>query len=198
METDLIESTGSGTADAPAGDAVRPSSPDADLRLARRIVAGDERAFDRFYEENVGRVYALMLRMCGDETRARRRTQDAFVRAWERMATYRGESRLSSWLHRVATNVAIESGRRRSRWWSRLAPETGSELAARATRDPGLRMDLERAIASLPPGARRMLVLRDVEGHGYREIAEMTGTAIGTVKAQIHRARRLVRERLDR
>jgi RNA polymerase sigma-70 factor (ECF subfamily) len=171
----------------------------ADAELARRIVAGDAEAFDMFYEAHVGRVYALVLRMCGDETRARRLTQDTFVRAWERMATYRAESRLSSWLHRVAANVALESGRRRARWWRRLSSEP-VRLEDRPGRagDPGLRVDLERAIAGLPPGAREMLVLRDVEGHSYREIAEMTGAAMGTVKAQIHRARRLVREALER
>jgi RNA polymerase sigma-70 factor (ECF subfamily) len=185
-----------------SGEVAASSGPEAeraaDAELARRIVAGDGSAFDLFYEENVGRVYAVVLRMCGDEVRARRLTQDTFVRAWERMATYRAESRLSSWLHRVATNVALESGRRRSRWWGRLASEPARlEDRPGATGDPGLRMDLERAIAGLPPGAREMLVLRDVEGHSYREIADMTGAAMGTVKAQIHRARRLMREALD-
>lgn len=182
--------------EAPGGEDVGPG---ADLALARRILAGDDGAFDRFYESNVGRVHAVVLRMCGEETKARRLTQEAFVRAWERLETYRGDSRLSSWLHRIAVNVAIESGRRRSRWWGRLAPEPAGRSVGDATASrPGLRLDLERAIASLPDRAREALVLRDVEGHTYEEIASLMGVALGTVKAQVHRARGLVRERLER
>lgn len=177
-----------------AGDAGRGG----DLALARLILAGDDAAFDRFYEANVGRVYAVTLRLCGDGSKARRLTQEAFIRAWERMATYRGESRLSSWLHRIAVNVALESGRRRTRWWQRLvAEEEGLARADPAATRPGLGVDLERAIAALPGRAREAMVLRDVEGHSYREIAQLMGVAVGTVKAQVHRARALVREKLE-
>lgn len=171
-----------------------------DLELARRVAAGEDAAFDRVYEENVERVYALCLRMCGDPDKARRLTQDAFVRAWERIGSFRGESRLSSWLHRVTANVVVESRRRRSRWRLRLVeePQGGERVPAPKRRDPGLRLDLERAIASLPEGARTVLVLRDVEGYSYEEITRITGLAMGTVKAQIHRARKLMQERLER
>jgi RNA polymerase sigma-70 factor (ECF subfamily) len=168
-----------------------------DAELARRITAGDDSAFDRLYGENVGRVYAVCLRMAGDAARARSLTQEAFVRAWERMGSFRGESKLSSWLHRITVNVVLESERSRRRWHGLLAaPEQGADSAARGG-DPGLRVDLERAIARLPTGARRMLVLRDVEGHSYEEVAELTGVALGTVKSQISRARRLVRDMLE-
>ena len=176
-----------------------PGSAAEDLALARRILAGDERAFDAFYEANVGRVYAVTLRLCGDGSKARRLTQESFVRAWERLGSYRGESRLASWLHRIAVNVALEAGRRRSRWWGRLAPsDAGLGVSDRAADRPGLRVDLERAIAGLPPRAREALVLRDVEGHSYEEIAALMGVAVGTVKAQVHRARNLLMERLER
>lgn len=169
-----------------------------DLALARRVAAGDDAAFDRFYAENVGRVHAVCLRMCGDGERAKSLTQEAFVRAWRRIGSFRGQSRLSSWMHRLAVNVVLESGRRRTRWW-KLVTSDDDVVAAHASRthDPGLRLDLERAIAGLPSGAREMLVLRDVEGHSYEEIATLTGTSLGNVKSQIHRARRLVREALD-
>jgi RNA polymerase sigma-70 factor (ECF subfamily) len=197
---------------APAGTAAR-SNPEGfptvrftvtttnetDAETARRIAAGDAAAFDRLYGDNVDRIYAVCLRMAGDAERARSLTQDAFVRAWERMGTFRGESRLSSWLHRIAVNVAIESGRSGQRWRRLLVADEA--LAGRGPareRDPGLAVDLERAIAGLPPGARRMLVLRDVEGCSYEEVAELTGAALGTVKSQISRARRLVREALER
>lgn len=177
-----------------AGDAGRGD----DLALARLILAGDDAAFDRFYEANVGRVYAVTLRLCGDGSKARRLTQEAFIRAWERMETYRGESRLSSWLHRIAVNVTLESGRRRTRWWQRLvAEEEGRARPDPGAALPGLGVDLERAIAALPDRAREAMVLRDVEGHSYREIARLMGVAVGTVKAQVHRARALVREKLE-
>lgn len=173
--------------------------PETDADTARLIATGDEAAFDRLYGENVERVYALCLRMAGDAERARSLTQESFVRAWERMGSFRGESRLSSWLHRIAVNVVLESGRTRQRW-GRLVIVDDDVAAAGPARDadPGLRVDLERAIAGLPAGARRMLVLRDVEGCSYEEVAELTGAALGTVKSQISRARRLVREALER
>jgi len=174
-----------------------PDNTDADV--ARRIAAGDEAAFDRLYGENVERVYAVCLRMAGDAAQARALTQESFVRAWQRMGSFRGDSRLSSWLHRIAVNVVLESGRTRRRWHRLLVAADDRALArpARAS-DPGLRLDLERAIAALPAGARQMLVLRDVEGHSYEEVAELTGAALGTVKSQISRARRLVRQALER
>jgi RNA polymerase sigma factor (sigma-70 family) len=172
--------------------------PNPDAELARRIAAGDEAAFDRLYGENVGRVYAVCLRMAGDAVRARSLTQEAFVRAWQRMGSFRGDSRLSSWLHRIAVNVVLESERSRRRWHGLLLePEQGSARAMTGASDPVLRVDLERAIARLPDGARRMLVLRDVEGHSYEEVAELTGVSLGTVKSQISRARRLMREMLE-
>jgi len=178
-----------------AGTVSLENIPDAEL--ARRIAAGDDAAFDRFYGENVGRVHAVCLRMSGDATRARSLTQESFVRAWQRIGSFRGESRLSSWLHRLTVNVVLESERSRRRWHGLLAaPEQGTDRATREA-DPGLRVDLERAIARLPAGARRMLVLRDVEGHSYEEVAELMGVALGTVKSQISRARRLVRDMLE-
>lgn len=199
-EPALIGSTGARLSQGEeSGAGAAAGSAEGDLDLARRIRAGDDRAFDLFYEANVGRVFAVALRLCGDESKARRLTQETFVRAWERLETYRGGSRLSSWLHRIAVNVTLESGRRRTRWWRRLAPaRAGMEIAAPSEARPATRIDLERAIAALPDRAREALVLRDVEGHSYEEIADLMGVAIGTVKAQIHRARRLVREMLER
>ncbi|HUF12950.1 MAG TPA: RNA polymerase sigma factor [Longimicrobiales bacterium] len=174
------------------------STHEIEAETARRIAAGDDAAFDRLYGENVERVYAVCLRMAGDVPRARALTQEAFVRAWERMDSFRGESRISTWLHRIAVNVVLESGRSRRRREHRFAADEDTALHPARASDPGLRLDLERAIAGLPPGARRMLVLRDVEGHSYEEVAELTGAALGTVKSQISRARRLVREALER
>ncbi|MGH7576236.1 MAG: RNA polymerase sigma factor [Longimicrobiales bacterium] len=198
MEPEPVRAVVSGSAGVePAAERVSPRF-DADAELARRIASGDERAFEEFYRTHVRRVYAICMRLSADPERASRLVQDTFVLAWERMASFRGESRLSSWLHRIAVNVFIEGQRRRTRWGRVLAEGDGSadRLAGRRD-DPELRVDLERCIAALPAGARTMLVLRDIEGYRYRDIAGLTGAAEGTVKAQVHRARRLLREMLE-
>ncbi|MGH7564482.1 MAG: RNA polymerase sigma factor [Gemmatimonadota bacterium] len=165
--------------------------------LIERAQRGDAGAFDRLYRDNAERVYAVCLRMSGDPERAERLTQDTFVHAWRGLPSYRGEARFSTWLHRIAVNVVLEDHRSTARWRSRH--EAVSPVAAYppvAREDTDARLDLERAIAGLPAGARTMVVLHDIEGYRYEEIAELTGVALGTVKSQIHRGRRLLRESL--
>jgi len=167
--------------------------------LVELAQTGDSRAFEALYRRLVGRVYALCLRMARDAQRAEELTQDVFVRAWERLGSFRGESKFTTWLHRLAVNVVLQDGRTKGRRESReeLMEDPGEYLGRVTVEFPGTRMDLERAIASLPDGARRVLVLRDVYGYKYDEIAKMQGVALGTVKAQIHRARKMMREKLD-
>lgn len=167
--------------------------------LVRRVQDGDAGAFEAIYRRLVGRIYALCLRMSRDSQRAEELTQDVFVRAWERMESFRGDSKFTTWLHRLAVNVVLQAGRSRGRREGRehlvASPEDYLDRVKREM--PGTRVDLERAIASLPEGARSVLILRDIEGYKYDEIAEMKGVALGTVKAQIHRARKMMRERLE-
>ncbi|MFQ5679031.1 MAG: RNA polymerase sigma factor [Gemmatimonadota bacterium] len=165
----------------------------------QRAQRGDEAAFDALYREHVGRVYATCLRLSADRRRAEELTQDVFVRCWEKLSTFRGESRFSTWLYRLAANLALDERRARGRE-GRLAQAAAEErLSARSQEPPyGERLDLERAVAALPRGARIVVVLHDIEGYRYEEIAEMTGVALGTVKSQIHRGRRLLREMLER
>ncbi|HEX5634590.1 MAG TPA: RNA polymerase sigma factor [Gemmatimonadales bacterium] len=163
----------------------------------RRAVAGDADAFGRLYRAHVGRVYAVCLRLEGDAARAEELTQDVFVRAWEALPGFRGESAFGTWLHRLAVNVVL--GDRRAAWRRDrrvLAVEEPEALERPRELDPALALDLEDAIASLPPGARAVFVLHDMEGYQHAEIAAMTGIAEGTSKAQLFRARRLLRERL--
>jgi RNA polymerase sigma-70 factor (ECF subfamily) len=171
--------------------------------LARRAQAGDQGAFASLYRAYAGRVYALCLRLEADAARAEELTQDVFVRAWEKLGSFRGESAFGTWLHRLAVNVVL--GDRRSAWrrGKRLLftddagayerPAAGSQGALPAAVE---RLDLDRAIAALPPGARTIFVLHDVEGYQHGEIAAMTGIAEGTSKTQLFRARRLLREAL--
>jgi RNA polymerase sigma-70 factor (ECF subfamily) len=166
--------------------------------LVEKAQSGDSQAFEALYRRLVGRVYALCLRMARDAQRAEELTQDVFVRAWERLGSFRGESKFTTWLHRLAVNVVLQDGRSKGRREAReeLTADPGEYLGRVTEVFPGTRMDLERAIASLPEGARKVLVLRDVYGYKYDEIAKMQDVALGTVKAQIHRARKMMREKL--
>lgn len=161
---------------------------------------GDEPAFERVYRAHVARVYALALRLADDAGHADQLTQDVFVRVWERLSTFRGESSFSTWLHRLAVNVILTD--RRSAWRrTRQVVPSGDLIDLEPvahTPAPGVRLDLDQAIAGLPPGARTVFVLHDVEGYQHQEIAALTGIAVGTSKAQLFRARRLLREALDR
>jgi len=167
--------------------------------LVERAQTGDSRAFEALYRRLVGRTYALCLRMARDAQRAEELTQDVFVRAWERLGSFRGESQFTTWLHRLAVNVVLQEGRTKGRRESReeSVADPGEYMGRVKEEFPGTRMDLERAIASLPEGARAVLILRDIYGYKYNEIATMQGVALGTIKAQIHRARKMMREKLN-
>jgi RNA polymerase sigma-70 factor (ECF subfamily) len=171
------------------------------LDSIRRAQAGDVDAFELLYREHAGRIYALCLRLkAGDSTDASELMQDVFIRAWRRLETFRGDSAFSSWLHRLAVNTMLESARSDNRRIARVLPMDDTSRLAGAARSSGidLKMDMEDAIASLPKGARIAFVLHDVEGYKHHEIAEQLSVTVGTVKAQLHRARRLLRERLER
>jgi len=167
------------------------------VRLAQQ---GDEGAFEQLYRLHAGRVYALCLRLAGDGVEARRLTQDVFVRAWERLASFRGDSAFSSWLHRLAVNVVLADRRAAGRRERRVATATDSPVHDGGGGDDWTpeRLDLEQAIAALPPGARAVFVRYGIEGYSHEEIATLAGIAPGTSKAQLHRARRLLREALER
>ncbi len=170
--------------------------------IIRRAQRGDEAAFEALYRAHVGRVHALCLRLTADRAQAEEFTQEAFVRAWERLGSFRGESAFASWLYRLTVNVVFlgqRASRRRAQWvFTSDDPEALEQPRDPGGREGGGRLDLERAVASLPAGAREVFVLHDVEGYRHEEIAELTGIAVGTSKAQLFRARRLLRERLSR
>jgi RNA polymerase sigma-70 factor (ECF subfamily) len=165
---------------------------------------GDDAAFASLYDAHAGRVFALCLRLSGDRTAAAELVQDVFVRLWERLSSYRGDSAFSTWLHRVALNTVLESGRKGNR--RRLRVQIAADFAnvdatfdgAVVEPDPHAAMDIEAAIATLPAGARAVFTLYDIEGYGHGEIAALLGIAEGTSKAHLFRARRLLRQRLAR
>lgn len=169
--------------------------------LVARAREGDSRAFEGLYRQLSGRVYGVCLRMAREPQKAEELAQEAWVRAWERLESFRGESRFSTWLHRLTVNVVLDSRRRDGRWKERfesLTDRPEEHEGSAPEPPPGLRMDLERAVSTLPEGARMVFLLYDVEGFKQQEIAERLGIAEGTVKAQLHRARKLLREVMER
>jgi RNA polymerase sigma-70 factor (ECF subfamily) len=167
-----------------------------DVELVRRAAGGDVAAYEQLYREHVGQVFGLCLRMTRDRGEAEEMVQDVFVRVWDKLHSFRGGSAFSTWLHRVAVNTVIENLRVKARWRDRHDAAADPEAQADhgfATL-AGTDIDLERAIMRLPVQARLVFVLHDVEGNKHREVAALTGLAVGTCKAHLHRARQLLRE----
>ena len=175
---------------------------DRDASDVAAAAAGDRTAFERLYRAHSNRVFSLCARMVSDRAAAEELTQDVFVRAWSKLSLYRGESAFTTWLHRLTVNVVLNArkteGRRRSRFGSETDEMDELPMASSTSWSPANAIDLERAIATLPPGARRVFLLHDVEGYKHEEIAEMLGITAGGSKAQLHRARLLLREALQR
>jgi RNA polymerase sigma-70 factor (ECF subfamily) len=192
-----------GLARAVLGETIIPIPDEEDRRAAeRRLVkeaqAGDLASFERLYRDNVRKVFALCLRMSQDASLAEELTQEVFVKAWRKLPGFRGESAFSSWLYPMAVNTALSERRSRRRRDARIVADEAPERLEKTPRAPRPEagFDLERALGTLPPGARAVFVLHDVEGRTHDEIAAMLDLAPGTSKAQLHRARRLLREAL--
>lgn len=166
--------------------------------LIERARKGDARAFERLYREHVGRVNGLCLRLTRNADLAADCTQEAFIKAWKALPKFASRASFSTWLHRIAVNTVLE--RRRSPREREESLDEVSELAETEwTLDTPLEeSELEAAIESLPPGARDVLVLCGIYGYEHNEAAKMLGIAVGTCKAQLHRARALLRERIER
>jgi RNA polymerase sigma-70 factor (ECF subfamily) len=155
-------------------------------------------AFEALYRQHVGRVYALCRRLCGDPARAEDLTQETFVRAWRHIGSWPEGGGFAGWLCRMAINVVLSDSRARGRRSRRemLVDDPPERRGTPARPEPGAAIDLEKAIAQLPRGARNVFVLHDIEGFRHEEIATLLGHSPGTSKAQLHRARCLLREAL--
>ena len=173
-----------------------------------RAQGGDSDAFERIYKLHSRRVYALCLRMIGNTAEAEDLTQEAFLAVFRKIRTFRGESAFSTWLHRIAANLVLM--RLRKKTIVEVSPETHSEplpyhskLRAELGRPDLLlsgsidRINLERAIDQLPPSHKLVVDLHDIQGFKHKEIAQIMGWSIGNSKAQLHRARRRLRELLQ-
>ncbi|HEX4003825.1 MAG TPA: sigma-70 family RNA polymerase sigma factor [Candidatus Acidoferrales bacterium] len=175
------------------------------IRLAQQ---GDGAAFERLYELHHGRVYALCLRMVNNPTDAQDLMQDAFLQAFRKIHTFRGESGFSTWLHRLTVNVVLMRFRRKS-----LIDGSVEEMSERdeqsdrprrefGERDLALggvidRLGLQRALKQMPHGYKMIFLLHDVEGYEHQEIATILGCSVGTSKSQLHKARLRLRQLLQ-
>lgn len=166
--------------------------------LIARARSGDGAAERALYDAHVDRVYRLAYRLAGDDDLARDFTQETFIRVFERLGTFRGDSAFSTWLHAVAVTVSLNGLRKLKRFRRR---ETDLEAAdgvpgGRREAEPDLKLRLTRAIDALPDGYRTVFLMHDVEGYTHQEIGAALGVETGTSKAQLSRARARLREAL--
>ncbi|MBI1968088.1 MAG: RNA polymerase sigma factor [Gemmatimonadetes bacterium] len=174
------------------------TAADAEAADTALAASGDGRAFERLYRAHVARIHSLVRRMVDDD-QADDITQDVFVRAWEKLPSYRGEAAFGTWLYRLAINVILARrqaiGRDRGRYHN--AEDVLDVVPAQPTSDD-LTMDFEEAISRLPDGARQVFLLHDVAGYKHEEISELLGVVPGTSKSQLHHARMALRKHLER
>lgn len=175
-------------------------SPLSDGALVAAARQGDVKAFERLYRLHSGKVMGLCLRMTRRRDVAEDCVQQTFVRAWRNLDAFEGRSAFGTWLHRIAVNEVLtherNHGTRAESDDAAVADAHAQAPGASHERDPGEVMDVERALSTLPPGSRHVVVLQAVYGYSHEEVADMLGIAVGTCKAQLHRGRRLLRERM--
>jgi RNA polymerase sigma-70 factor (ECF subfamily) len=168
-------------------------------RLVESAAKGSAAAFERLYRLHAGKVHGLCLRMTGQRETAEDCTQEAFVQAWRSLPRFEGRASFGTWIHRIAVNAVLAQARRRQEHIgvrASIEDELADSLPDGSVGDTGAGMDLEAAIAGLPAGARHVLVLAGVYGYSHQETADMLGVAVGTCKAQLHRARQLLDQRM--
>lgn len=168
-----------------------------DRELIARVLAGEATAERALYDRHVDRVYRLAYRLAGDPDLAMDFTQDTFIRAFDRLASYRGDAAFSTWLTAVATSVSLNGLRKLKRFRERETDlEHGDKVASKRSSEPDLKERLSREIDRLPLGYRTVFVMHDVEGYTHEEIGTALGVETGTSKAQLSRARAKLREAL--
>ena len=173
-------------------------NPDEDFKLVEKAVAGNPDAFKQLFMKNVNRVHSLCLRISADVHLAEDLTQEVFIKAWEKLSTFKFQCKFSSWLHSIAVNqflMHLRSSQRKSGKEEDLGKE---EIIRDSKLQQDSRIDLQKAIDNLPEQARMVLVLHDIEGYKHSEISEMLSIQTGTSKAHLHRARKILREELSK
>ena len=162
-------------------------------QLVIRSLNGDRTAYEKLYRANVGKIYALCLRMCGQKELAEDLAQESFIRAWQKLDSFRGDSKFSSWLYRLTSNVVIGHMRSANKWqleqYDEAIHEKNLSETGKADVVNAHQADIEKALLSLPDKARVVLIMHDYLGYKHTEISEITGMAIGTSKTHLHRAK---------
>ena len=173
-----------------------------EFELIRQASAGNSYAFKELYENNVSRVYALCLRISRDPDQADELTQEVFIKAWEKLGTFQFESKFSSWLHSIAVNQFLMMKRSEKRFSERVSELTHlidtEQLHSKSKHHHDARIDIEQALEKLPKQARMAFVLHDIEGYKHHEISDLMNIEVGTSKAHLHRARKMLREELTK
>ena len=163
-----------------------------------RAQQADTAAFESLYRLHVDRVYGLCLRMTGNPSEAEDCTQEAFIQAWNKLSKFRGDSAFGTWMHRIAVNAVLGRMRKARREQDRIEAVTDISPAPETVGDSGNFEDLQNAVDDLPEGARHVFVLHAVYGYSHDETGDMLGIAAGTSKAQLHRAKRLLAQQLQK
>ena len=210
-EARLLNSSGHASRAACSVGAEKPHNPDdGNLTEAIRLAQqGDAAAFEFIYRLHCRRVYSLCLRMAKDPSQAEDLTQEAFMQVFRKIHTFRGESAFSSWLHRLTVNIVLMRLRKKKLTLTVLDQGYGSDEGDDGPRDeaggPDVRLtgifdrvNLQRAVSQLPQGYKAAFILHDLQGYQHKEIAEILGCSVGTCKSQLHRARKAIREFLQR
>jgi len=161
--------------------------------LIAAATSGDKLAYKTLYETHVGKVYALCLRLTGDRGLAEDATQEVFIQLWAKLDRFNGQSQFSTWLHSVTANVTVSYLRKQRNWVQRMFNIENSEAMNMSAESDSTSIDLEGLIVRLPERARLVFVLHALEGYRHEDIAQMLGMAVGSSKAQFHRAKQLLK-----
>lgn len=164
--------------------------------LITRTKSGDSKAFKQLYELHCGKVFALCLRMTGNKNKANDLTQDVFVRVWKNINSFRGESLFSTWIYRITVNVVLIDKRTENNFTKRFTGFHSTLINKLSSKQNSIKIDLENAIGKLPKQAKLIFIMHEIEGYKHEEIAEMLKISDGTSKAQLHRARKILRKEL--
>lgn len=156
--------------------------------------AGDRKAFKLLYDSHVGRVYALCYRLTGDKGLAEDATQEVFIQLWKKLHNFHGQSRFATWLHSVTANVTVDYMRKQRGWIQRMFNLESSRAMKFEAAPASCDVNLEALILRLPERARMVFVLHAIEGYRHDEIAVMLSIAVGSSKAQLHRAKQLLKQ----
>lgn len=176
-------------------------NPDEDFKLVEQALNGSGEAFKELFMKNVTRVHSLCMRISADVQMAEDLTQEVFIKAWEKLNTFKFESKFSTWLHSIAVNqfmMQLRSDKRYSEKIDEFSKEREIQNPADTKISEDYRIDLQKAIDNLPVQARTVLVLHDIEGYKHNEISGMMNIQIGTSKANLHRARKILKKELSK